>query len=72
MEVTTEDKYLEAVRDKLVAEAASDKAWLAVEAAHDERDAAHRERKWWQLCAYVGWAVATVGCIVVILIAFHV
>ena len=45
MEVTTEDKYLEAVRDKLVAEAASDKAWLAVEAAHDERDAAHRERK---------------------------
>ena len=69
MEVTTEDKYLEAVRDKLVAEAASDKAWSAVDAANDERDAAEGERDWWKLCAFVGWACATVAAIVVVLLA---
>ena len=69
MEVSTEDKYLEAVRDKLVAEAASDKAWLAVDAANARADAAERERDWWRLCACVGWACATVAAIVVIRLA---
>lgn len=62
-------KYLAAVRDKLVAEAASAKAWSACEAAQDAAGRADLTARWWRLCAGVGWALAVVAIVVLVSVA---
>ena len=63
------DRYLAALRDRLIAECASDKAWKACEEAQDAADRADQYAKWWRLCAGIGWALAVVA--IVVLVATH-